>query len=301
MPEKKSLSISSSLFLLLLLIFYTGNSVNALVINSDGTVDVPSYVSQKGDVYVVSTDAGFLEVNRDNIIVDGDGHKLDKGTVYAVGLMNVNNVTLKNFIITGTVLQVGILLQNSSNCTITGNLISKTKTINPKFWATSAINIAEGGSHMISKNNISDNGIGILLGSRIPCTICENSISNNTSGLVVSSSYDNIIYSNNFANNYRHFSDMGASYPPGPSISINFWDNGLIGNYWSNYSGQDLNGDNIGDSPHVIFENNQDNYPLIMPVKIVTIPEFSSWIIIPIFLVATLAVIQLRKKMKTNR
>jgi len=45
--------------------------------------------------------------------------------------------------------------------------------------------------------------------------------------------------------------------------STNVWDDGRKGNYWSNYTGQDLNEDGIGDNPYVIDVNNQDNHPLM--------------------------------------
>ena len=54
-----------------------------------------------------------------------------------------------------------------------------------------------------------------------------------------------------------------------PSLSISgstiIWDDGLRGNYWSNYAGTDANGDGIGDTPYVIDTNNKDNYPLMTP------------------------------------
>lgn len=34
----------------------------------------------------------------------------------------------------------------------------------------------------------------------------------------------------------------------------NQWDNGAIGNYWSDYSGKDTNDDGIGDTPYTIPE-----------------------------------------------
>jgi hypothetical protein len=47
----------------------------------------------------------------------------------------------------------------------------------------------------------------------------------------------------------------------------NVWDDGYPsgGNYWSDYSGIDVNGDKIGDTPYVIDVDNQDNYPLMGP------------------------------------
>jgi len=49
-------------------------------------------------------------------------------------------------------------------------------------------------------------------------------------------------------------------YYPGDA---NFWDNGVEGNYWSNYTGVDSNYDGIGDSWYNITQDNTDHYPLM--------------------------------------
>jgi nitrous oxidase accessory protein NosD len=86
--------------------------------------------------------------------------------------------------------------------------------------------------------------------------------------------------------------------------STNSWDNGSKGNYWSDYAGTDSNGDGIGDTPHVLYENNQDNFPLMNYPPISTNPQTDSSlpteVIIIIFVavvafVAAVAVLKLRK------
>ena len=44
---------------------------------------------------------------------------------------------------------------------------------------------------------------------------------------------------------------------------MNVWDDGNEGNYWSDYTGQDLNRDGIGDNPYDIVDDTQDNHPLM--------------------------------------
>ena len=69
-------------------------------------------------------------------------------------------------------------------------------------------------------------------------------------------SNDNLIYNNNFMKNIK----------PAHDECVNLWDNGSSGNYWSDYTGEDNNGDGIGDNPYNILGGyNQDNYPSMKP------------------------------------
>ena len=75
---------------------------------------------------------------------------------------------------------------------------------------------------------------------------------------------NNLFYHNNFVNNY-----MNLMYNWNPEMSnINYWDNGTVGNYWSDYNGTDADGDGIGDTPHSICYKNVDRYPLMLPFNI---------------------------------
>jgi parallel beta-helix repeat protein len=84
--------------------------------------------------------------------------------------------------------------------------------------------------------------------------VIANTVSNNTVGISLLFSKDNIIYHNNFVDNSNH---VYAFH------SVDMWDYNGEGNYWSDYEGEDLNDDSIGDAPYLINEDNQDNYPLM--------------------------------------
>jgi len=120
----------------------------------------------------------------------------------------------------------------------------------------------------ISKNLISDStatigGSGIFLeGGSQNNTILENVVKNNTYGVNIIRSDNNCVYHNNFIDNEYQ---VKTEFPY--RISTNVWDDGYPsgGNYWSDYAGQDLDDDALGDTPYVIDERNKDNYPLMKP------------------------------------
>jgi nitrous oxidase accessory protein NosD len=47
----------------------------------------------------------------------------------------------------------------------------------------------------------------------------------------------------------------------------NKWDNGVEGNYWSDYTGKD-GGLGIGETPYTVYDNFIDNCPLIQPYDV---------------------------------
>ncbi len=92
-------------------------------------------------------------------------------------------------------------------------------------------------------------------------SIVGNNIMNNSIGILLAAySLSNSIYHNNFVNN----TDQAYVIEWG---GWNGWDEGYPsgGNYWSDYTGQDLDRDGIGDTPYIIDDHDRDRYPLIYP------------------------------------
>jgi len=147
---------------------------------------------------------------------------------------------------------VAIYQSSSYNIIIENNLLTNDE----------GVYIAESSnSNIVSGNTITNNyytGISLDEGSSNN-TISGNNVSNNEYGISLSDFTDNMIYHNSFVDNtvqtYVRFSNCT-------------WDDGYPsgGNYWSDYTGTDSDGDGIGDTPYIIDENNQDNYPLMAPI-----------------------------------
>lgn len=117
----------------------------------------------------------------------------------------------------------------------------------------------------ILNNNITDNTDCLEMAFASNNIISGNTMENSEIGIESVYSSNNNIYFNNFLNNTRQVYNDYGGYDPGYGIqfSINQWDNGTVGNYWSDYKGADVDGNGIGDTSYIINENNKDNYPLM--------------------------------------
>jgi parallel beta-helix repeat protein len=101
-----------------------------------------------------------------------------------------------------------------------------------------AITLAWGHNNIVKGNTLAENEIGIRVNR---------------------GQYNSSIYHNNFINNTQQ-----AGCEPGSNVAF---DMGypVGGNYWSDYTEEDLNGDGIGDTAYTIDSNSEDNYPLMNP------------------------------------
>jgi hypothetical protein len=271
-----------------------------IYIRADGSIDPSTAPIQRNEeVYtLVDNIEGYVILERNNTVFDGAGYTIGgisgPPVVWTEDKGWHNNSTIYITIVNAVVNGGGITFVMSSNSTIANNTLNGGRGIS---WGNGKGNIVYGnritnsnstGIYVGNTNNtiignyiIGTNGTAISLSmSSYNNTITGNQIENNKVGISTSSvisqggTRDNSIYNNNFINNTKNVNN-GVIGPT--DVSVNFWDNGTVGNYWSDYNGTDDNGDGIGDTPYIIDEYNQDNYPLMEPADIPVIPEFPTW------------------------
>lgn len=181
--------------------------------------------------------------NKETTVIDG------KGTGIVV------HVTASNVVMTGFTMQDAMALdsgirleQNASNNTIHDNIM---RNNDYGIW------LHHSSGNVLFDNNATNNLVGIELMDSWNNTLYGNNIVKNEYGIYVVSSSNNLLLHNNFVNNTQQ------TLPP--SLSANLWNNSCEGNFWSDYTGSDSDGDGVGETPYPIDGNNIDYYPLMNP------------------------------------
>ena len=235
---------------------------------------------------VINKSIALVGENRDSTIIDGS----QSGNV--IYIVNTANVTIEGFTVrrSGTSPNCGIFVGHSVDITIRNNRIIDN---------AEGISLLSSSGNVICDNNISNNDDGIYLFSSSDNIISRNTISSSTydgiylyysvnnvvsrnfilyntlAGISLYYSGSNVIRGNTVLNNYLgitsfYFNSNNTIYHNNFNNThqvwgdlVNFWDHDGEGNYWSDYSGQDLNRDGLGDVPYLIDETYRDNHPLM--------------------------------------
>lgn len=197
----------------------------------------------------------YLKDDCDNNTITGNIARNTDTTLQNSGIL-IHSYCDNNTIIDNTLLEnslYGIMIYNSCNDnTISGNIANENSECGIYLLENCSNNL-------ISGNIIKDNSLfGIRLYTECDDnTVIENFVWKNDNGIGIEGTCDNnLIYLNSIGFNY-----LNNAVEDG----INFWYYGELGNYWSNYSGQDVDYDGIGDIAHIIpgTGNRMDYKPLM--------------------------------------
>ena len=157
-----------------------------------------------------------------------------------------NNLLLNNTVIYSS--WDGIYVYDS----VENNLLKNNFSNNVRF----GVQLSFSNENNLSLNFVSNNNdYGIYLGHSDTSLIIDNTIKSNFGGICLNSSLNNKIYNNSFISNGQNAIDNSIG---------TLWDNGALGNYWTDYFGVDIDDNGIGDSPYNItgIAGAQDNFPI---------------------------------------
>ena len=142
----------------------------------------------------------------------------------------------------------GIYLFRSSDNTLTGNTASNNRD--------KGIYLFRSSDNTLTGNTASNNDDGISLYDSSSNTLTGNTASNNDDGISLYYSSYNQIYNNNFIDNPTQ---AYVFLSKGNDFNL---DKPVGGNYWSDWTTPDNDGDGFVDNPYV-FSGDQDNLPWV--------------------------------------
>jgi parallel beta-helix repeat protein len=181
---------------------------------------------------------------------------------YGIKLDHSSNIKISNSTFSSNVYGIMFYSYSTQN-TIIDNIVSENEY-------GIYLNDESNYNNISSSKLISNDYAIYLYGNSDGNTISNCNISLNENGIYFRYACSNTFYYNNFLDNSQQIRYY-YSYPY--DITSHHWDNGEHGNYWSNYFGDDMDGDNIGDSPYWISGDIKDNFPLIFPYNGTILPD----------------------------
>jgi len=279
--------------------YSTNNTVAGNTVSNNALYGIRLYSSSNNTI--IGNNASSNNDEGIRLSWHSENNNISGNTASSNGYEGIYLVLSSNNTVTGNTASnntYGIYLSSSSNNTVTGNNASSNNDWGICLWTSSNNTVLTGNNassnygagiylnsnsnNTISGNTASNNYGGIILYSSSNNTVIGNTASNNEAGIIIThssnnntiigntassnnevgirlamTSGNNVLFHNNLINN-----TVQASVTTG---YVNTWNDGYPsgGNYWSSYTGVDLDYDGIGDTAYTINANNIDNYPLM--------------------------------------
>jgi hypothetical protein len=203
--------------------------------------------------YIAIEGGGSRKIVYRNLLIDGSGISVlgcDESIVFNNTVMNCSS-------------GIGVSAYGSFN------IIHSNRIINCE---NGLVLTSEGNNNLFYSNSVCENRVGVYASYGFP-------IGNN-----------NTFYCNNFVGNTEQVFSNSTIVDPAidadpkeyKAYHGGVFDNGSVGNFWSDYVGTDTNHDGIGDTPYVIDATRQDRYPLMTPFNIESVTiDLPTWANIP--------------------
>jgi parallel beta-helix repeat protein len=149
-------------------------------------------------------------------------------------------------------------------------LVDKNNLVIDSSWDAGYLGIVSCTNVTVEDLTLANNEQGVLLAYSSGCKLTNLNISNNRFGVYLCDSSSSNFYLNNFIDGWNVVSvDSINTWHSPEEITYTYKGStytNYLGNYWSDYTGSDANGDGIGETSYPIDSDN-DNYPLVEPFE----------------------------------
>lgn len=249
----------------------SGESENTFIISNNPEADVFYVVADNVTIDGVSV-LGLLSETGSisdeewpdvlaGIFIDGaDTCRVSNCTIIGndagIFLREANNAVLNNNVLTINYWD-GIDLIDSSGCVLSENVVARNErgiyvegsvdnVLLNNIISTityEALTLLECSNSTLESNIVTGSELGVYFERSVSNIMSNSTVERNYEGIFLNNSTENLFYGNEFANEINAV-DYGT----------NSW-NTTVGNFWSDYAGEDADEDGIGDTPYVINES----------------------------------------------